>query len=157
MAKNKMQNIGAAILGGSLLWMFIKRQSVRVGVRSISLSGLITPNIIPLRVALYLINDTIGSLLIRTLSCQLVSNGMVVATIDQTINKRIAAKSSIEQDVFVDIHNQAALSSLFANIQTGDVTSTSFTLVGEVVVGERYPLSIKIDKLFTWEDIKKMI
>lgn len=157
MAKNKIQNIGAAILGGSLLWMFIKRQSVRVGVRSISLAGIVTPSVIPLRVALYLINDTIGSLLVRTLSCQLISNGMVVASINQSINKRIPSKSSVNQDVYVNIHNQAALSSLFANVQTGDVTNTSFTLIGEIVVGERYPLTLKINKIFTWEDIKQLL
>lgn len=157
MVKSKIQNIGAALLGGSLLWMFIMRQSVRVGVRGISLNGLMTLDVIPLRVAIYLINDSIGSILVRSINCQLVSNGLVVASISQNLNKRIPSHGSVEQDLFVDIHNQAALSSFFANVQTGDVTSTSFTLVGEVVIGEHYPLSIKINKLFTWEEIKNML
>ena len=154
---NKIQNIGAAILSGAFIWMFIKRQSVRVGVRSVSLSGMITQNIIPLRVALYLINDTIGSILIRSISCQLVSNGLVVADISQNINKRIAAKSMVDQDIYIDIHNQAVLSSLFTDLQGGDITNTSFTLVGDIVVGERYPFTIKINKLFTWEDIRRLL
>lgn len=152
-----MQTIGAFLFGGSLLCMFLMRQSVRVGVRSISLNGLVTSSIIPLRVAIYLINDSIGSVLIRSINCQLVSNGLVVASISQDLNKRIPSHATIEQDLFVDIHNQAALNSLFTNMQSGDVTSTSFTLIGDVVIGERYPLSIKVNKLFTWEEIKAIL
>lgn len=155
---NKNKNwFGALLLGGSLTWMFIKNQAIRVGVRDISLNGMISQSIIPLRVGVWILNKTFGTVLIRSISCQLVSNDLVVATISQAINKRIPSNSYIEQNIFVDINSNESLSTLLANIQSGDVTSTSFRLVGEVVVGEKFTVSVPIDKFFTWEDINQLL
>lgn len=155
--RDKIKWFGALLSGGALAWLFLKRQTVRVGVRGIYLNGLVSQSTIPLRVAIYLINDTIGSILIRSISCQLISNGLVVATISQNVNKRIAAHSCIDQDIFLTINNREALASLFENIQSGDISNISFTLDGEVVVGEKYPVGVKVNRFFTFEDIKQLL
>ena len=42
-------------------------------------------------------------------------------------------------------------------MQSGDINNLSFDFVGEVVVGEQWPVGIKFNKLFTWQDIKRMV
>ena len=93
----------------------------------------------------------------RSLSGVLVCNGQTVASIAQPIMKRIPSNKYIEQDVLIDLHNQEALRALFENVQSGNINNLSFELIGEVVVGEQWPISIKFNRIFTWAEIQQML
>lgn len=153
----KLQKIGGWLLGGVIALGFVGRQNLSFGVRSIRLNGLITTQLIPLRISVWIANNTIGSVFVRSVSGALVSNGHTVATIAQPINKRIRSNSYVEQDILLDLHNQEALSVLFENVQSGNVNNLSFELVGEVVVGEQFPIGIKFNRIFTWSEIQQMV
>lgn len=154
---NKLQKIGGWILGGVAALALLGRQQLSFGVRGVYLNGLITSQIIPLRVALWIANKTIGSVLVRSLSGVLVCNGQTVASIAQPIMKRIPSNKYIEQDVLIDLHNQEALKALFENVQSGNINNLAFELIGEVVVGEQWPISIKFNRIFTWAEIQQML
>ena len=154
---SKKQNIGKWLVGIGAALAFISRQKLSVAVKSVYLNGIATSKRVPLRVVVYLMNRTIASVLIRNISGALISNGMTVATINQDVNKRMPANSTTEQSVLVDIHSQEALKALIDNMQSGDINNLSFDFVGEVVVGEQWPVGIKFNKLFTWQDIKRMV
>lgn len=151
------KSIGKWLLGLGAIVAFLSRQKITFGVKGIYLNGVITPYLIPLKVVVYLANKTIGKLLVRSVSGILVSDGKVIAKIDQAINKRIRANSYIEQSLLVDINTQETLQAWYSNIQSGDVNNLSFELIGEVVVGEQWPVSIKFNKVFTWQDIQQML
>lgn len=153
----RINNIGKWLIGIGAALAFISRQRLSIAVKGVYLSGIITNELIPLRVVVYLINKTIASVLIRSISGALFSDGVKVATIGQTINKRIPANSTTEQSIMVDIHNREALQAIMANIQSGDINNLSFEFVGEIVVGEQFPVGIKFNKLFTWQDIQQMV
>lgn len=151
------RKIGAWLLGlGSAVW-FIGKQKISFGVKSVSLNGMITPTLLPLRVVIYLMNKTIGTVLIRSVNAQLVSDGNVIASISQNINRRIPSNSYIEQPIAIDVHLQDTMQALIANIRSGDVNNLSFDLIGEAIVGEQFQVPIKFQTLFTWDDIKDMI
>ena len=155
---NRLQKIGTWILGGVAALSLLGRQQLALGVRGVYLNGLITTQMIPLRVVVWIANKTIvGRVLVRSLSGVLLCNGQTVASISQLINKRIAANSYIEQDVLVDLHAQESLQALFANIQTGNINNLAFELVGEVVIGEQWPIGIKFNRVFTWAEIQQML
>lgn len=154
---NRLQKIGGWILGGALAVALFTRQKIAYGVEAVYLNGVITPNLIPLKVVGWLVNSTIAGVLVRSISGVLVCNGQVVASISQLVNKRIRSNSFVKQDLNVDIYFQESLAALWENIQTGDVTSLSFELVGEVVVGEQWPVGLKFNRVFTWNEIQKML
>ena len=154
---NKLQKIGGWILGGVVALALFSRQKLSFGVRGVYLNGIITPQMIPLRVVAWIANNTIGSVLVRSLSGVLVCECQTVASIAQSINKRIAPNSYIEQSIFVDLHNQEALHALFANVQSGDINNLAFELIGEVVVGEQWPVGLKFNRVFTWSEIQQML
>lgn len=146
------------ILGGVAAFGLLSRQRLSFGLRGVYLNGVITTKMIPLRVVVWIANKTIiGRVLVRSLSGVLLCNGQVVASISQLINKRIASNSYIEQDIFVDLHAQESLQALFVNIQSGDINNLAFELVGEVVVGEQWPIGIKFNRVFTWAEIQQML
>lgn len=154
---NNLQKIGSWLLGGVAALAFLGKQKLSFGVKNVLLRGAITKDIIPLRVLVWIGNSTIVSVLVRSLSGVLLCNGQTVASIAQPINKRIAANSYIEQAIMIDLHNQESLAALFANVQSGDINNLAFELVGEVVVGEQWPVGIKFNRIFTWSDIQQMI
>lgn len=154
---NNLQKIGSWLLGSVAALAFLGKQKLSFGVKSVLLRGAITKDIIPLRVLVWIGNSTIVSVLVRSLSGVLLCNGQTVASIAQPINKRIAANSYIEQAIMIDLHNQESLAALFANVQSGDINNLAFELVGEVVVGEQWPVGIKFNRIFTWSDIQQMI
>lgn len=154
---NSLQKIGGWLLGGVTALAIFGRQKLSFGIKGVELNGLITQQIIPLRVVVWIANKTIGRLLVRSISGSLICEGRVVASIAQTINKRIAANSYVEQDILIDLHNQEALQALFSNIQTGDINNLAFELVGEVIVGEQWPVGFKFNRIFTWAEIRQMI
>lgn len=154
---NNLQKIGSWLLGGVAALAFFGKQKLSFGVKNVLLRGAITKDIIPLRVLVWIGNSTIVSVLVRSLSGVLLCNGQTVASIAQPINKRIAANSYIEQAIMIDLHNQESLAALFANVQSGDINNLAFELVGEVVVGEQWPVGIKFNRIFTWSDIQQMI
>ena len=154
---NSLQKIGGWLLGGVTALAIFGRQKLSFGIKGVELNGLITQQIIPLRVVVWIANKTIGRLLVRSISGSLICEGRVVASIAQTINKRIAANSYVEQDILLDLHNQEALQALFSNIQTGDINNLAFELVGEVIVGEQWPVGFKFNRIFTWAEIRQMI
>lgn len=155
---NRLQKIGGLILGSVAALTFLGRQRLALGVRGVYLYGAITTQMIPLRVVVWIANKTvIGSVLVRSLSGVLLCNGQTVATISQLINKRIASNGCIEQNVLVDLYAQESLQALFTNIQSGNVNNLAFELVGEVIVGEQWPVGIKFNRVFTWEEIQQMV
>lgn len=155
---NTLQKIGGWLLGGVAVFSLLGRQQLALGVRGVYLNGMITTQIIPLRVVVWIANKTIiGRVLVRSLSGVLMCNGQTVASISQLINKRIAANSYIEQNIVIDLHAQESLQALFANVQSGSIDNLAFELIGEVVVGEQWPVGIKFNRVFTWADIQKML
>lgn len=154
---NRLQKIGAWILGGVAALAFFGKQKLSFGIRGVYLNGIITPQMIPLRVVAWIANKTIGSVLVRSLSGVLICDGRTIASIAQLINKRIGANSYIEQNILIDLHNQESLQALFSNIQSGDINNLAFELVGEVVVGEQWPVGLKFNKVFTWQEIQQML
>lgn len=154
---NGFQKIGSWILGGIAALAIFGRQKLTFGIKGVYLNGLITPDVIPLRVRVWIANKTIGRLLVRSLAGSLICEGQAVASIAQVINKRIGANSYIEQDILVTLHNKETLSAVFANMQSGDINNLAFELVGEVVVGEQWPVGIKFNKVFTWAEIQQML
>ena len=154
---NRLQKIGGWILGGVAALALLGKQKLTFGVKRVRLAGMITSQIIPLCVDIWISNKTIAGVLVRSLSGVLVCNGQTVASIAQPINKRIGANKYIEQSVLLDIHNKETLSALFANVQSGDISNLAFELIGEVVVGEQWPIGIKFNRLFTWQDIQQMV
>lgn len=154
---NKLQKIGAWVLGGVAALAFFGKQKLSFGIRGVYLNGIITTQMIPLRIVAWIANKTIGSVLVRSLSGVLVCEGQTIASIAQPINRRIGANSYIEQNILIDLHNQEALQALFSNIQSGDINNLAFELVGEVVVGEQWPVGLKFNKVFTWQEIQQML
>lgn len=152
-----MSKIGNWLFGGVLAAVFLGAQKIRVGVSGVFLNGMITTERVPLKVVLYLMNSTIGRVLVRSVSGSLFSGGQVVATINQVINRRINANSYVEQPIYVDIHSKEALQALMANIQGGDINTLSFEFIGEVVIGEQWPVGFKFNRVFTWADIQGML
>lgn len=154
---NNLQKIGGWILGGVAALALLGKQKLAFGIRGVYLNGIFNSQIIPLRVVVWIANKTIASVLVRSLSGVLVCEGQTVASIAQQINKRIGSNSHVDQDILLDIHNKEALSALFANIQSGNINNLSFELIGEVVVGEQWPVGIKFNRVFTWSDIQKIL
>lgn len=154
---NSLQKIGGLLLGGVVALAVLGRQKLGFGVKGVYLNGIISTQMIPLRVAVWIANRTITSVLVRSLSGVLYCEGQTVASIAQPINKRIHANQYVEQDILVDLHNQEALRALFSNIQSGSIDNLAFELVGEVVVGEQWPVGIKFNRVFTWSEIKQMV
>ena len=154
---NKLQKIGAYILGGVLAVALFSRQKISFGVKGVYLNGIITTQIIPLRIVGWLANSTIASVLVRGLSGVLMCNGQTVATISQTINKRIKSNSFVEQSFLVNIYNQESLSDLFQNVMSGDINNLAFELIGSILVGEQWPIELKFNKVFTWKEIQQML
>lgn len=155
---SRLQKIGGWILGGVAALCLLGRQQLAFGVRGVYLNGIITTQMIPLRVVVWIANKTIiGSVLVRGLSGVLICNGQTVASISQLINKRVPANSYIEQDVLIDLHAQESLKALFTNVQSGSIDNLAFELVGEVVIGEQWPVGVKFNRLFTWAEIQKML
>lgn len=154
---SKLQKIGLWILGGVGAFALFGKQQISFGIKSVSLNGLFTTQIIPLNVVVWIKNNTIGRLLVRSVSGALVCNGETVATVAQAINKRIPAKSYVEQSILVDLHNQEALRALFSNMQSGDINNLAFEFIGEVVVGEQWPVGIKFNRVFTWAEISRSL
>lgn len=151
-------NIGKWLIGIGAVLAFISRQKLSIAVKGVYLNGMVTSDRIPLRVDVLLMNKTIASVLIRSISGALISSdGMTVATINQAINRRVPANRTIVQSLLVDIHNKETLQALMANIQGGNINSLSFEFIGEVVCGEQWPVSIKFNKVFTWQEIQQMI
>lgn len=154
---NKLQKIGSYILGGVLALALFSRQKISFGIKGVYLNGIITNQTIPLRIVGWLSNSTVASVLVRGISGVLICNGQTVATISQTINKRIKPKTFVQQSFMVNIFNQESLSALFANIQSGDINNLAFELIGEIVVGEQWPVSLKFNKVFTWKEIQQVL
>lgn len=154
---SKLQKIGYWVLGGVAAIALFGKQKISFGLKDIRLAGMITTDIIPIRLVAWIKNETLVSVLVRSMSGVLVCNGQVVASVSQTINKRISSQSYIEQFIYVDLHNQAALAALFENINSGDINNLAFDFIGEVVVGEQWPIGLKFKRLFTWSDIQKML
>ena len=154
---NTVQKIGGWILGGVAALAVFGKQKLSFGIKGVMLDGIIISEIIPLRVVIWIANKTIASLLVRQVSGVLVCNGETVASIAQLINKRIPANSYIEQGILIDLHNQEALRALFANIHSGDINNLAFEFIGEVVVGEQWPVGIKFNRVFTWEEIRSSL
>ena len=96
-------------------------------------------------------------MLVRSISGALISNGVTVATINQAVNKRMPSKTTVEQSILIDIHSEEALQVLSANIQSGDINNLSFEFIGEIVVGEQWPVGVKFNKVFTWQEIQQML
>lgn len=153
----KLQKIGGWLLGGVAALAFVTRQKLDFGVKGVYLNGLITSELIPLSILVWIANKTIGSVLVRSVSGALYCEGQMVATIVQPIMKRIRSNSYIEQNVLVDLHVQESLSALIANMGSGSVNNLSFELIGEVVVGEQFPVGIKFNRVFTWAEIQQMV
>lgn len=154
---SKLQKIGLWILGGVGALALLGKQQISFGIKSVYLNGLFTTQMIPLNVVVWIKNNTIGRLLIRSVSGALVCNGEIVATVAQAINKRIPANSYVEQSILVDLHNQEALRALFANMQSGDINNLAFEFIGEVVVGEQWPVGVKFNRVFTWAEISRSL
>lgn len=154
---NNLQKIGAWLLGGVGVIALLGKQKINFGLKAVQLAGMITNQIIPIKLVTWIANDTIVSVLVRSLSGVLVCNGKTVASISQQVNKRIAANSYVEQAIYVDLHNQETLSALFENINSGDINNLAFELIGEVVVGEQFPVGVKFNRVFTWADIKSAL
>lgn len=150
-------NIGKWLIGIGAALAFISRQKLSIAVKGVYLNGIITSEVIPLRVVVYLINKTIASVLIRSISGSLISNGVTIATINQAVNKRMPANTTTEQSILVNIYNHEVLQALMDNIQSGDINNLSFEFIGEIVVGEQWPIGIKFKKLFTWQEIQQMV
>lgn len=153
----KKSKAGKWLIGLGAALALLSRQKLSMHVKGIYLNGLITKSVIPLRIIVSLTNKTMAKVFIRSLSGSLISHGAVVATVNQVVNKRIRANSVVEQNILVDIHKQEALQSLFENIESGHVNNISFELIGELQVGEQYPIGIQFSRIFTWQDIKTMI
>lgn len=154
---NSLQKIGGLLLGGVVALAVLGRQKLGFGVKGVYLNGIISAQMIPLRVVVWIANKTIASVLVRSLSGVLYCEGQTVASIAQPINKRIPSNQYVEQDIFVDLHNQETLRALFSNVQSGSIDNLAFELVGEVVVGEQWPVGIKFNRVFTWSEIKQMV
>lgn len=154
---NGLQKIGSWLLAGVAALAVFGRQKLSFGIKGVYLNGLITQQSIPLRVVVWIANKTIGRLLVRSISGSLICEGHAVASIAQVINKRISPNSYVEQSILIDLHNQEALQALFSNIQTGDINNLAFELIGEVVVGEQWPVGLKFNRVFTWAEIQQML
>ena len=154
---NGLQKIGSWLLAGVAALAVFGRQKLSFGIKGVYLNGLITQQSIPLRVVVWIANKTIGRLLVRSISGSLICEGRVVASIAQKINKRISPNSYVEQNILIDLHNQEALQALFSNIQSGDINNLAFELIGEVVVGEQWPVGLKFNRVFTWAEIQQML
>lgn len=154
---NSLQKIGSLILGGIVAIALFGRQKLSFGIKEVQLGGIITTQIIPLRLVSWISNSTIASVLVRSLSGVLVCNGQPVASISQIINKRIASNSYVEQYIYVNIHNQQAISALFENVQSGNVNNLAFELIGDVTIGEQWPIKLRFNRVFTWSDIQQML
>ena len=157
MIMSKLRKIGGLILGGVVALALLSKQRLGIGIKGVYLNGLIRADRIPLKVVVWIGNNTIGSVLVRSLSGILVFNGQTVASISQAINKRIASNSYVEQGVMIDLHSKESLQALFANIQSGDVNNLAFEFIGEVVVGEQWPVGVKFNRVFTWNDIQRIV
>ena len=59
--------------------------------------------------------------------------------------------------ILINLHNQESLQALFSNIQSGDINNLAFELIGEVVVGEQWPIGFKFNRVFTWSEIRQML
>lgn len=150
--------IGKLLIGAGAAIAFLSRQKITVGVKGVYLNGLVSESSIPLRVVVYISNRTIlGSLLIRSISGVLVSSGRTVATIDQIVNRRIGAGKYIEHSLLININGVEAMQAIWANIQSGNIQSLAFDLMGEIVVGEQWPVPIRFKKLFTYNEIQQML
>lgn len=154
---NGLQKIGSWLLAGVAALAVFGRQKLSFGIKGVYLNGLITQQSIPLRVVVWIANKTIGRLLVRSISGSLICEGRVVASIAQKINKRISPNSYVEQSILIDLHNQESLQALFSNIQSGDINNLAFELIGEVVVGEQWPIGFKFNRVFTWAEIRQML
>lgn len=157
MSMNNLQKIGSWILGGVAALALLGRQKISFGIKDVFLNGIIANGIIPLRVLVWIANETIASVLVRSVSGALICNGEKVANISQMINKRIPANGYVEQGIVVDLYNQESLRALFENVQSGDVNNLAFEFIGEVVIGEQWPVGIKFNRVFTWEDIRRSL
>ena len=154
---NGLQKIGSWLLAGVAALAVFGRQKLSFGIKGVYLNGLITQQSIPLRVVVWIANKTIGRLLVRSISGSLICEGRVVASIAQKINKRISPNSYVEQSILIDLHNQESLQALFSNIQSGDINNLAFELIGEVVVGEQWPIGFKFNRVFTRAEIRQML
>lgn len=154
---NGLQKIGSWLLAGVAALAVFGRQKLSFGIKGVYLNGLITQQSIPLRVVVWIANKTIGRLLVRSISGSLICEGRVVASIAQKINKRISPNSYVEQNILINLHNQESLQALFSNIQSGDINNLAFELIGEVVVGEQWPIGFKFNRVFTWSEIRQML
>lgn len=135
----------------------LSRQQLSISVKGIYLNGMITTDRIPLRVVVGILNKTIARVLVRSIAGALISDGRTVATINQTINKRIGANSGVEQNILIDVHGQEAIAAILANVKSGDINNLAFDFIGEIVVGEQWPVGVKFEKVFTWNDIQQML
>lgn len=154
---NRLQKIGGWILGGVVAIALFSRQKISFVIKGVYLAGVITPQLIPLRISGWLMNSTIAGVLVRSISGILVCNGQTVASISQMVNKRIGSNSYVVQDLIANIHFQESLSALWANVQSGNINNLAFEFIGEIVVGEDWPVGLKFNKLFTWLDIQQSI
>lgn len=154
---NNLQKIGSLILGGIVAIALFGRQKLSFNIKAVQLAGIITSQIIPLRLIALISNSTVASVLVRNLSGVLVCNGKPVASIYQLINKRIASNSYVEQYIYLNIHNQPAISALFENVQSGNINNLAFELVGDVTIGEQWPVKLRFNRVFTWSDIQQML
>lgn len=155
---SKQKSIGKWFIGIGAALAFVARQKLAIYFKGVYLNGIISTELIPLKVVVSLINNTVVGVLVRSISGALISSdGKIVATVNQAINKRIPAHRVVEQGIAVDIHNREALQALMANVQTGDVNNLAFEFIGEVVVGEQWPVGIKFNRVFTWQDIQKIV
>lgn len=152
------RTIGKLLIGAGAAVAFLSRQKLIVGVKGVYLNGLVTDKLIPLNVVVYISNKTIlGSMLIRSISGVLRCEGRTIATIDQLVNRRIPAGKYIEHVLQININGSESLQALWSNIQGGNVNTLAFDLLGEVVIGEQWPIPIKFNKLFTWNEIQQMV
>ena len=117
----RTQKIGSWLLGGCVALAFAMRQRLAFGVKGVYLNGIITPELVPLRILVWIANKTIGSVLVRSVSGVLYCEGEVVASISQPIMKRIPSNRYVEQDILVDLHVQESLQALMANINSGNI------------------------------------
>ena len=153
---NKNKFVKWLIAAGATLAIFA-RQNITLGVKQVFLSGIATTDVIPLKVVVLLSNNTIVRFLIRSIHIQIVSNGIVVTEISQTINRRIPSMATVQQTLSCNVYNREVINAILANVQSGDINNLSFELVGDVVIGEQWPISVGFSSLFTWDDIKTMI
>lgn len=151
---SRMRKIGLWVIGGIASIAFVCRQRISFGLKDVYLAGYITNQLIPIRATLWIKNDTIGGVLVRNLTGNLLCNGEVVATINQPINKRLYSGYYVEQTVVINIQSDAALSSLLKNINSGDISNLAFEFVGQVIVGEQFPFAYKFNRVFTWSEIQ---